>query len=130
MKVSEIFSRKGEAYFRQVEKEILREVLRQDGQVIATGGGAVVDEENRRLLKQRSLLICLTAPAETLLRRSGTGKGRPLLNRNNRKKRIEKLLEQREKAYARADVRIDTDGLSVDEVVEEIMEVLRMKDEG
>ncbi len=124
MEVQEIFSRKGEAYFRAVEKRTLREILRQSGQVIATGGGVVVNEENLRLLKQRSLLVCLTASPDILLRRSGTGKERPLLKGGEGKKRIEELLRRREKAYAQAHVSIDTSCLSVDQVVEEIMETL------
>ncbi|MBI2359149.1 MAG: hypothetical protein HYV04_09630 [Deltaproteobacteria bacterium] len=71
MKVQEIFDRKGEAYFRAVEKRKLRDVLGHDGQVIATGGGAVMDEENLRLLKQKSFLICLSAAAQ-IGRRKGT----------------------------------------------------------
>ena len=129
MKVHEIFDHRGEDYFRKVEKEMVREVLRQNEQVIAIGGGAIMDEENRRLLKKRSLLICLTAPPETLLRRSGAGKERPLLRGNDRQRRIKELLRQREKAYAQAHISIDTAKLSVDEVVEKIMEVLRMRDE-
>ena len=121
MKVQEIFKRKGEAYFRKVEKQILKELLRHNGQVIATGGGAIMDEENLRLLKQKSLLICLTAPFKTLLQRSGTGKERPLLKGDNRQKRIEGLLRRREKSYAQAHLSIDTSDLSVGEVVEKII---------
>ncbi len=124
MRVEEIFNRKGEAYFRKAEKQTLREILRQGGQVIATGGGAVMNEENLHLLKQRSLLICLTAPPEALLKRSVGSKERPLLEGNDRQKRIEELLRQREKSYDQAHVIIDTSCLSVDEVVEEIIEVI------
>src|SRR5581483_6571307 len=53
MKVREIFTQKGESYFRRLEKRVLEEVLARDGQVIATGGGAVMDEENLRLLRER-----------------------------------------------------------------------------
>ena len=56
MKVREIFDHTGEAYFRRLEKQTLAEVLERNGQVIATGGGAVLDEENLALLKKRSLL--------------------------------------------------------------------------
>ncbi len=125
MKVQEIFNRRGEAYFRKMEKQTLKEILGKNGQVIAAGGGAVMDEENLRLLKQRSLLVCLTAPSETLLRRSGTGKGRPLLKGDDQQRRIEELLRQREKSYAQAHVSIDTSDLSVDEVVEEILKVMQ-----
>ena len=121
MKIHEIFNRKGEAYFRKAEKRKLREILCQGGQVIATGGGAIMDEENLRLLKQRSWLICLTASPEVLLQRSGTRKERPLLEGDDRERRIKGLLGRREKSYAQAHVSIDTSYLSVDEAVEEII---------
>ncbi len=124
MKVHEIFERKGEAYFRRAEKQTLREILNQDGQVIATGGGVIADEQNLRLLKKRTLLICLTAPATTLLQRSGGGENRPLLKGIDRQKRIEELLSQREKSYGRAHLSIDTENLSVVQVVEEIIKSL------
>ena len=126
MKVAEIFERKGEPYFRNLEKQMLREVLRHDGQVLATGGGAVMDRRNLVLLKRRSLLICLMASAEALLSRSGVGKGRPLLgDATYREGRIKELLRQREESYAQAHVRIDTDDLTVDEVVQKILGVIK-----
>lgn len=125
MKVPQIFSRKGEAYFRKVEKRKLRQLLRQGGQVIATGGGAIMAEEALRLLKQRSWLICLTASPEVLLQRSGTGKERPLLGEDDRERRIKGLLGRREKSYAQAHLSIDTSSLSVDEVVEEIIAAIK-----
>ena len=121
MKVSEIFDRKGEGYFRNVEKQALGEILRKNNQVIATGGVAIMDENNLNLLKERTFLICLTAPPTTLLRRSGGGKDRPLLEGDDRQRRIEELLRQREKGYAQADLTIDTARLSVDEVVGKIV---------
>jgi len=124
LKVSEIFHRKGEAYFRKVEKRLLEEMLGKEGQVIATGGGAILDVENLWLLKEKSLLICLRAPLETLLRRSERGAERPLLKGADRRNRIEELLTLREGRYAQAHVSIDTGRLTVDEVVEKIMETL------
>lgn len=124
MTISEIFNRKGESYFRAMEKQALSEVLKKNGQVIATGGGAVLDKENLDLLKERSLLICLTAPPATLLRRSSSGKERPLLKGDDRERRVEELLRQREKDYAQAHLSIDTASLSVDEVVEKIIEAI------
>lgn len=128
MKVAEIFDRRGEAYFRAVEKRMLREVLSRDGQVIATGGGAVMDGENLRLLKEKSILVCLTAPPPTLLRRAGGGASRPLLSGDNRQKRVEELLRQRGKLYAQAHAQIDTEKLTVDEVVKKILATLRTVD--
>ncbi|MBI2367347.1 MAG: shikimate kinase [Deltaproteobacteria bacterium] len=121
MKVKDIFSRKGEAYFRRSEKQKLAQVLEQENQVIATGGGVVMDEDNIRLLREKSLLICLTASAEVLLKRAGTGARRPLLKGGDRRERIEELLKQREKNYAQAHAAIDTSDLTVEEIVEKIV---------
>ncbi|MBI2090192.1 MAG: shikimate kinase [Deltaproteobacteria bacterium] len=127
MRVEEIFARKGESYFRALEKRKLKEVLGQEGQVIATGGGAVVDEENLRLLKEKSFLICLTAAPTMLLQRSGGAKGRPLLSGEDKERRIAELLRQREKCYAQAHAHIDTTRLTVEEVVDEIMKEIRQR---
>ena len=121
MTVREIFDRKGENYFRQAEKSMLSEVLRKDGQIIATGGGAILDQQNLDLLKHRALLVCLMARPETLLKRSGAGEDRPLLEGEDRQKRLRELLRQRGKSYAQAHLCIETDRLSVDEVVEKII---------
>ena len=125
MPIREIFVIKGEAYFRSLEKQVLKEILERDRQVIATGGGAVLDDDNLRLLKKRSRLICLTAQVEKLLQRSGSGKERPLLKGDDKRQRIERLLRQREKSYDQAHFTIDTTRLSVDEVVEQILFNLR-----
>ncbi len=127
MKVREIFSRKGELFFRQLEKETLAQVLRQNGQVIATGGGVVMDEDNLRLLLERSLLVCLSASPEVLLRRVGSGRQRPLLAAADKAKRIKDLLKQREKNYASAHAFVDTSDLTVDQVVEKIIQLSKAK---
>jgi shikimate kinase len=109
-----------------LEKRKLSEVLYLDGQIIATGGGTIVDEENLRLLQEKSLLICLTAPPETLMRRSASGQARPLLQGEDRASKIEALLNRRESVYARAHLVIDTGDLSIDGVVDKILEQIRI----
>lgn len=125
MKVREIFSRKGEAYFRRREKEALAGILALEGQVIATGGGVVIDEENLRLLKEKSLLVCLTASPDVLLQRAGNGTKRPLLKSNNRKERVTELLKQREKNYSQAHALIETSHLNVEQVADKIIALLK-----
>ena len=122
--VGTIFECEGEAGFRARERSVLADLLAGDGQVIATGGGAVVDEENLRLLKEKSLLICLKAPPEVLEKRAGTGRSRPLLQGEDRKDKIASLLSRREKVYAQAHLTIDTGKLSIQEIVEKILEQL------
>jgi shikimate kinase len=124
-KIRDIFDAKGEPYFRQKEKETLAEVLRENDQVIATGGGVVMDEDNLRLLQEKSFVVCLGATKEVILRRAGSGKQRPLLKADDRAKRIEDLLRQREKRYERAHLAIDTSDLTVDAVVEKIIAHMR-----
>ena len=129
MTVHEIFSSRGEVYFRKIEKEMLRKALAGAGKIIATGGGAILDEDSLQLLKETSLLISLTAQPETLLARAATGGiRRPLLQAENTLERIKALLRQREKAYSQADVSIDTEGRPVDEVVEDILHALERRD--
>jgi shikimate kinase len=125
MKIKDIFNRKGESYFRRAEKRVLAEVLFQSEQVIATGGGAVMDEENLRLLREKSFLVCLTANPEMLLLRVGNNRRRPLLEDGDRVQRIRKLLALREKNYAQAHVSIDTSDLTVNQVTGKIMEALK-----
>jgi shikimate kinase len=124
MKVREIFAQKGEPYFRQVEKQALREVLRQTSQVIATGGGIVMDDENLTLLREQTLLIGLTASTEALLGRVGKNAKRPLLKGGDLRERMEELLKQRENRYAQAHMTFDTSELSIDQVVEKILQTV------
>jgi len=121
LKVREIFEQKGEPYFRQLEKQTLAELLQQPGQVIATGGGVVMDEENLRLLKDKTLLVCLTASTDAILARVGNGTKRPLLKGQNRRERIEELLALRTDKYAQAHVTVDTTALTLDQVVDQIV---------
>lgn len=127
MKVRDIFTQKGESYFRQLEKRLLEEVLSRDGQVIATGGGAVMDDDNLRLLRERALVVGLTASIDVLLTRADNGAKRPLLAGDDRRERIETLLREREPRYAQARALIDTSDLSVDQAAEKIVQLLGLK---
>jgi shikimate kinase len=121
-KVREIFSENGEPYFRELEKQALLAVLEHNEQVIATGGGVIMDEENLQLLKNKTFLVCLTASTDAILRRIGNGAKRPLLKGINRKERIEELKSQREKNYAQAHLCVDTSESTIDQVVDRIVE--------
>ena len=113
-KVREIFESKGEAYFRQLEKEALAGVLEGNNQVIATGGGVILDDQNLQILREKALLIGLSAEMDVLLARAGDATKRPLLQGSNRREKIEILLRQRAARYAQAHVTIDTSNLTVD----------------
>ncbi len=124
IRIREIFAGRGEGYFREREKAALRQVLEGSDQVIALGGGAAVDRDNLRLLKERSLLIWLRVSPETVLRRVGQTDDRPLLQGSDRLKRIEELSAQREGIYSEAHVTVDADDLTVDRVVQQIQQQL------
>lgn len=121
LKVREIFDAKGETYFRELEKQTLADVLKLPGHVIATGGGVVMDEENLRLLREKTLLVCLMASTDAILARVGNGTKRPLLKGPNRRERVEELLKQRADKYAQAHIIVDTSQLTLQQVVDHIV---------
>ncbi|HET7004355.1 MAG TPA: shikimate kinase [Candidatus Binatia bacterium] len=121
LKVREIFDAKGETYFRELEKQTLADVLKLPGHVIATGGGVVMDEENLRLLREKTLLVCLIASTDAILARVGNGTKRPLLKGPNRRERVEELLKQRANKYAQAHIIVDTSQLTLQQVVDQIV---------
>ena len=127
-KVREIFAQQGEAYFRDVEKQTLNQVLSQPDQVIATGGGILMDEENFNLLRQKSMLVGLTASTDVLLSRVGKSSKRPLLKGADLRARIDELLQQRQNRYDQADVTIDTSGRTIAQVVEKIVHTLESQE--
>lgn len=127
MSVPEIFAEKGEAYFREKEREAVREVSQRKGAVIATGGGTIKDEKNFAMLKERGVIVCLTADVDTILARTARRGERPMLDgQEDRRKGIEELLASRQDMYARADYSVDTSSLSPMQVTEEIMGFLRV----
>ncbi len=128
--VSAIFAQRGETAFRAMEAEMCRELAGERNLVIATGGGALLSEENRRALGETGLLICLRAPAEVLLARLDGADDRPLLAGPDRQARIEALLAQRAAAYAAIPHQIDTAGLTVEQVAERVIRLARQAEGG
>ncbi len=130
LKISDIFQRYGEAHFRRLEKDIIQRLTSGRfgrGIVLSTGGGAVVDDTNRRLLRGWGTVVCLTASVDTILKRVEGSDERPLLEESDRRRKIEELLREREEAYRDSDLMIDTSSKTVDEVVEEIRRFLLRK---
>ncbi len=119
--IAKIFAQEGEPYFRKVEKGIALEVCSRENCVIATGGGTLLDPENRSLLKKTGRLIWLKVSADTVLERVKDSPLRPLIKTENPRERIVSLLALREPSYAQADITVSTDTLSVEQVVEVII---------
>jgi shikimate kinase len=126
--IPEIFAQKGEAYFREAESKLLKELSDQDGLVVTTGGGVVTRESNRELL-QRGFIISLYANKDVIRERVSQTTGRPLLAGTDMDKTIDALLEQRKAYYDQANLKLDTSTKSVPELVAEIVEVLRRNPE-
>jgi len=124
-KIKEIFEQNGEAYFRKLEKETLKEIAQNQNLVIGCGGGLVVDVENLNLLKKTGLVICLSASVDEIMSRSQGTDERPLLNVDNPKARIVELLAKREPFYKQAHFMIDTTNLSIEEVVNKIIQIIK-----
>lgn len=118
-----IFDKEGEAGFRKREHEVIHELSMQTGIVLATGGGAVIDAENRSALKQNGIVIYLQAPVGELIKRTSRDKSRPLLQTDDPKAKLEKLMQEREGFYKEvADLIINTGNRTAKDVVNEILE--------
>lgn len=124
--IREIFAESGEAAFRRQEREVTAEMLRRDRLVLAAGGGAVMDERTRREVQAAGPVVWLRAAPESLLQRidadPSTVERRPNLTDLDRRSEIEALLAERSPVYAAcASIVVDTDGLSVGQIVDCIL---------
>ena len=119
-----IFVEAGEAAFRRMERAMIEEVARGAGQVMATGGGAVLDEANLAALKANGWLVWLKAAPDVILQRIGDPSSRPLLNVQDPKGRLTELLGLRQATYAKADVVVETSARSIQDVVENILQLM------
>ena len=97
--VATIFAIEGEEGFRRREAALLDDLSQRSGIVLATGGGAVLNAETRRVLKERGLVIYLRANSEEIHRRTRNDRSRPLLQTADPKARIEQLLQERQSLY-------------------------------
>ena len=112
MKINEAFVTMGEPTFRIVERGVIKRLSRHDGQVIALGGGAVLDPTNVEELRRGGKMILLTASPEEISLRTRGDTTRPLLNGGYKLTRIRSLLEERRGRYlAAADMVFDTNGV-------------------
>lgn len=123
--IPDIFAQEGEVAFRDYEAEAIRHAAARDGVVISTGGGALLREENRRVLAEAGPIFCLRASAATIYERTRRSNYRPLLQKPDPQAEIERLLAARAAAYAQADYAVDTDGLTEAQVAEAIVRLLR-----
>ena len=115
MTISEIFAAQGEAYFRAGETRVIARLLESGPQVLATGGGAVLDQRTRDLIHIKGISVWLKADLEVLMKRTKRRGDRPLADK------IKELLPQREPLYAQSDIVVQSRDEPHDTVVEEII---------
>ena len=126
-KISEIFEKKGEAYFRTLETALIGEFREKSGYLVSCGGGVALRPENVEQMKKSGTVVLLTASPETIFVRVRHGGNRPLLNGNMNVSYIAGLMEQRAPFYeSAADITIATDGKNPKEIAEEILEKLKL----
>jgi len=124
--ISWIFEMEGEAGFRERESKAIEDLTAFDNVVIATGGGAVLFEENRKYLRARGHVIYLSASAEQLYRRTAKDKKRPLLQTGDRRQQIEALMAQRDPLYREvADIILKTGEQSIQHTVNDVIKKLK-----
>lgn len=121
-RIADIFEKYGEAYFRDIETKTVQKVSQSRNIVISTGGGALLRSQNVSALKKSGKIVYLKTSPETLIKRVEGDTERPLL-RGGAQKRINKLYGERSQIYeVSADIIVETDGLTPEQVADKILE--------
>ena len=121
--IREIFSEQGEEAFRLHESDMLGEFSLKEGLVFSTGGGIIGADRNWQIMNSRGVVVFLACPWQTLLKRLQISSERPLVNHNDIAT-LKALYESRLERYQRADVQIDVDDLTPEEVVMKIKQMI------
>jgi len=132
MTIPEIFEQRGEPEFRAGENRVIARVLKEQGVVLATGGGAFVNVETRALMKAEAVTVWLKAEVDILFERVSRRSNRPLLKTANPRATLEKLIEDRYPIYAEADVTVVSRDVPQDvvagDVIEAVLKFLKRQD--
>ena len=125
-----IFEFEGEEGFRNREQKMIEQLSGLNGVVLATGGGVILREQNRELLKTNGFIVYLQCPVDRILQRTRRDKQRPLLQTENPRERIKLLLEQRETLYLScSDYKVDTGKMQSKEAVKRIIKQFHLVNE-
>ena len=123
--ISRIFEQEGEAFFRGLERNLVRELSIDAGLVIATGGGVVLNPDNVEDYGRTGMIVCLSASPETILERVAAETHRPLLAGDEKRESILRILAARRELYAALPHQVDTTELTIPEVVDRILGLWR-----
>ena len=124
-RISAIFAGEGEPFFRQLERDLVRELAARSGLVIAPGGGIVLNPDNVADFARTGTVVCLKASPETILERVGGDPNRPLLQGGDKLQKIRDLLARRQALYDAIPHFVETDGLSPERVADCVQEICR-----
>ncbi len=124
MTIPEIFAKHGEAYFRDKEQQNIRDILNSKICILATGGGAFINENTRQLIKKRGTSVYIRATIEVLLERVARKNNRPLLEKGDKGEILKALMQKRCPMYEEADITVDSSESIHEAVVEQIIEAL------
>lgn len=120
--INEIFAQNGENYFREMEEKIIAEIVNRDENIVLSlGGGAFMNENTRKILQEKAIIIWLEAPIDEILKRIGKKNNRPLLNTKDKRKILEDLAAKRYPFYELAHLKFNTANISGDFLIKEII---------
>lgn len=121
MRISEFFEAYGEPAFREGERKVIERLLSGPPHILATGGGAFMNEQTRALVKEKATSVWLRADLDLLVKRTSLRNTRPLLQQGNPRETLQRLLEERAPIYAEADLTVDSvegpHGRTVDRII-------------
>ena len=129
MRIADIFEIYGEASFRDGERKVIQRLLAEGPHVLATGGGAFMNEKTRALVRAKSTSVWLRADLDVLVKRTALRDTRPLLRQGNRREILKKLLAERGPTYAQADVAIDSADGPHERTVTRVLRALAEREE-
>ena len=126
MSISEIFAKKGEEYFRDVETNLLQEICLQENKVVSCGGGVVLRDQNVEKMRKSGTIVLLSASPETILERVKDDTSRPLLQGNKTVVYIREMMDKRCEYYEKAaEIVIQTGGKQISEICRAIFERIK-----
>lgn len=126
MSINDIFAQYGEAHFREIESQLVVDLGKQEPSIVSCGGGVVVRPENTQNMKKSGRIVLLKASPETIFERVRNSTDRPILNGHMNVEYIAELMEKRRALYEEAaDITIQTDGKTREQICEEIIGKLR-----
>ncbi len=131
-KIRNLFDEKGEEFFRKLETETLKEISNGNELIISLGGGTIVSDTNLEILKSHGTIIFLESSFDSIYKRLRYKRDRPVLMASNEEEvkrdefinRISKIYSERKKYYEQADLKINTDKISVGETVDKITKIV------